>query len=174
MVVGVKVSTSVDKSMSPDPVKHCIPGFNTTSTERKPFDKHLSPFISSTSKTIQYGDTSIASVSTDNPAWSPGDSLFLHNYEGKFRRKKSIMNSPVFFNILNNVLTLNFRIQSDQEKPKQEKKLQERRQGLTSEERKFRRRRKGTDLKNRNNQIYFAVKLKLPRKINLIKYLLSK
>ena len=151
---------SVSKSKGLDPVKHCIPGFNATSQENKPFDKNLSPFISSNSKPIQYGDTSVASTSTDNPEWSPGDCLMPSNYEGRFKRTQSIINSPVPFDILDIiVINLNFRIQLEQEKLRSEKELLKRRQGLTSEGKKFKKRRKGTNLKKKRNQIYFPVKL---------------
>ena len=143
---------SISQSEFPNPNKHCIPGFNINLQERKPFDKNLSPFISCNSKAIQYGDTSIASTSTNNPAWSPGDCLFLSNYEGQFKRKQSIMTSPVPFDILNdNVINLNFRIQHEQKKQRPEKKLLKRRQMLTLEGRKFKKRGKGINLKSKSN-----------------------
>ena len=76
-----------------------IPGFDAASKVRKPVDTNLNPLIRCNSKPIQYGDTSINSICTDNPAWSPGDCLFLGNYEGKFIRKKCITSSLVIVSI---------------------------------------------------------------------------
>ena len=76
-----------------------IPGFDAASKVRKPVDTNLNPLIRCNSKPIQYGDTSIDSICTDNPAWSPGDCLLLGKYEGKFIRKKCITSSPVIFSI---------------------------------------------------------------------------
>ena len=79
--------------------RNSIPGFYAASKVRKSLDTNLSPLISCNSKPIQYGDTSIDSIRTDNPAWSPGDCLFLANYEGKFIRKKFITSTPVIVEI---------------------------------------------------------------------------
>ena len=74
-----------------------LPGFCPTSTTRKADDSNLSPFDISNPKTIQYGDTSIMSISTDDPRWSAGECKFLYKYEGQFRRQLHIMNSKVKF-----------------------------------------------------------------------------
>lgn len=75
-------------------VKPILPGLNTTLKVRKA-DNNLSPFLTSKSKLLQYGDTSIESISTDNPMWSPGYCPLLSKYEGRFRRKNGIVCSKV-------------------------------------------------------------------------------
>ena len=72
-----------------------IPGLNKACEERKPYDNNLSPLQIGKLKAIQYGDTSIDSTSTDDPAWSPGQCLDITKYEGIFKKKQSIMNSKV-------------------------------------------------------------------------------
>ena len=101
MTIGKKVLISDSKSNTTEghTDRDPIPGFYATSQVRKPVDTNLSPFICCNSNPIQYGDTSLASVSTDNPAWSPGDCQFLSNYEGKFIRKKTISSSPVIASV---------------------------------------------------------------------------
>ena len=76
-------------------VKPILPGLNTTSTVKKASDNNLSPFLTSKSKLLQYGDTSVESICTDNPMWSPGNCPFLSKYEGRFRRKNGIVCSKV-------------------------------------------------------------------------------
>ena len=100
MITGQKVliSDSQPNTTEGHTDRDPIPGFYAASQVRKPVDTNLSPFIGCNSKPIQYGDTSLASVSTDNPAWSPGDCMFLSKYEGKFIRKKDITSSPVIVN----------------------------------------------------------------------------
>ena len=84
-----------------DAVKRSIPGLCTTSKEKHPSDKNLSPFQICDLKPIQYGDTSIASTSTENPAWSPGECLNNGKYDGRFRKKQYYETSQVIHNILN-------------------------------------------------------------------------
>ena len=100
MVVGEKVLISNDKLKTPQvhAARNDIPGLYAASKVRKSVDTNLSPFQSYNSKPIQYGDTSIDSICTDNQEWSPGDCLFLSKYEGKFIRKKSVTSSPVIVN----------------------------------------------------------------------------
>ena len=101
MTIGKKVLISDSKSNTTEghTDKNSIPGFFAAAQVRKPVDTNLSPFIGCNSNPLQYGDASIASVSTDNPAWSPGDCQFLSNYEGKFIRKKTITSSPVIASV---------------------------------------------------------------------------
>ena len=47
-------------------VKPILPGLNTTSTVKKASDNNLSPFLTSKSELLQYGDTSVESICTDN------------------------------------------------------------------------------------------------------------
>ena len=72
-----------------------LPGFSPISKMRKADDTNLAPFHICNSKTIQYGDTSIPSICTDDPKWSAGECKFLSKYEGRFRRKPYIMSSKV-------------------------------------------------------------------------------
>ena len=101
MALGKKVLISECQSNTAEghTDRNSIPGFFAAALVRKPVDTNLSPFIGCNSKSIQYGDTSIASVSSANPAWSPGDCQFLSNYEGKFIRKKTITSSPVIASV---------------------------------------------------------------------------
>ena len=144
MVEGGKVLISEDKSKSTDnhSVRSLIPGYNAASRARKPTDINLCPLLNCNSKQIQYGDTSIASTGTDNPAWSPGDCQFLSKYEGKFKRNKLTMTSQVNSSILNaNIVILYFRTPNEQEKPRPERSLLERRQGPTIGGKRFKTRR---------------------------------
>ena len=88
---------SDEKTHSNDvhPAINFLPGFDGTAQLKKPVDKNLSPLMSCNSNVIQYKNGSIASVCTDSPLWSPGECLFLSNYEGQFRRKQSNLHSPV-------------------------------------------------------------------------------
>ena len=134
MITGQKVliSDSQPNTTEGHTDRDPIPGFYAASQVRKPVDTNLSPFICCNSNPIQYGDTSLASVSTDNPAWSPGDCQFLSKYEGKFKRNKLTMTSQVNSSILNaNIVILYFRTPNEQEKPRPERSLLERRQGPT-------------------------------------------
>ena len=76
-------------------VKPILPGLYPTSKVKKASDNNLSPFLTSKSKLLQYGDTSVESMCTDDPMWSPGYCLFLSKYEGRFRRKNGIGCSKV-------------------------------------------------------------------------------
>ena len=75
--------------------KNSIPGLSTTSQEKKPTDNNLSPFQISNLKPIQYGETLITSISTEDPRWSPGKCLYISRYEGRFRKKNCLINSKV-------------------------------------------------------------------------------
>ena len=72
-----------------------LPGFFPTSKIRKANDSNLSPFHICNSKTIQYGDTSLPSICTDDPKWSAGECKLLSKYEGRFMRKPYLMSSKV-------------------------------------------------------------------------------
>ena len=110
--------------------KHCtenhaamssIPGFSKTSKEKKPSDQNLSPFQICELTQIQYGDTSIASTSTENPAWSPGECLNIEIYEGRLRKKQYTISSQVILSNLNNLVSIiYFRTLFEQEKQRQE------------------------------------------------------
>ena len=75
--------------------KSSIPGLSKTSQEMKPTDNNLSPFQICNLKPIQYGDTLITSISTEDPRWSPGKCLNISKYQGIFRKNKCLMNSKV-------------------------------------------------------------------------------
>ena len=92
LIFGGTANSSDEKNHE----KHApIPGFSTTSEEKKPSDKNLNPFQICDMRPIQYGDTSIASTSTDNPVWSPGECLNIGKYEGRFRKKQCAISSQV-------------------------------------------------------------------------------
>ena len=134
MAVGEKVQISDDKLKTTDvhSARNIVPGLYAASKVRKPVDTNLSPFICCNSNPIQYGDTSLASVSTDNPAWSPGDCLFLSKYEGKFIRKKDITSSLVIVSIFNKKFLIScYRTHPEQEKPRSERLFGKRKQGPT-------------------------------------------
>ena len=97
-------AAKLGKPVAENPVKFLghaatdfLPGFCSTSTTQKADDSNLSPFEIYNPKTIQYGDTSITSICTDDPTWSAGECKFLSKYEGRFRRKSYIMSSKVKF-----------------------------------------------------------------------------
>ena len=62
-----------------------IPGFDPFAKIVPPNDDNLGPLISHPS--IQYGQTNLISIATDNPLWSPGACLNLHKYYGIFKVK---------------------------------------------------------------------------------------
>ena len=76
---------------------YVLPGFSPTSKIMKAYDSNLAPFHICTLKTIQYGDTSIPSICTDDPKWSAGECIFQSKYEGRFRKKPYIISSKVKF-----------------------------------------------------------------------------
>ena len=84
-----------DTKTIPAAFKPVIPGLNIDSKVKKASDKNLSPLLISNSKPLQYGDTSFTSISTDHPAWTPGECLLLAKYEGRFREKKNILTRQV-------------------------------------------------------------------------------
>ena len=87
-------------------VFNSIPGLNKACQERKPNDNNLSPLQIGKLKSIQYGDTSIASICTDDPAWLPGQCLDVSQYEGIFKKKQNILNSRVIMKFFNNFFIL--------------------------------------------------------------------
>ena len=95
LIFGGTANSSDEKNHEKHASKSSIPGFSTTSEEKKPSDKNLNPFQICDLRPIQYGDTSIASTSTDNPAWSPGECLNIGKYEGRFRKKQYAISSQV-------------------------------------------------------------------------------
>ena len=80
--------------------KPMIPGLDIWAEENKPYDKNLAPLSVSALKTLQYGDTTISSVTTDHPDWAPGTCPNLFKYEGNLRLKVSSLTQPVitYFN----------------------------------------------------------------------------
>ena len=97
-MVGVGKDHQSDEKLDPTEaysVKSLIPGLSSTSQQKKLTDNNLSPFQISNLKPIQYGNTLITSISTEDPRWSPGKCLDISRYEGRFRKKKCLMNSKV-------------------------------------------------------------------------------
>ena len=97
MICSTKADNSDEKKHCTDnhTAKSSIPGLSKTSEEKNPSDRNLSPFQFCGLRPIQYGDTSIVSTSTDNPAWSPGECLNIGKYEGRFRENRYTLNSQV-------------------------------------------------------------------------------
>ena len=75
--------------------KSNIPGFHKDSKRRQPKEKNLPPLYTPSIKTLQYGDTSLNSICTDNPAWSSGECLNISKYEGKFLVKRDMSSKKV-------------------------------------------------------------------------------
>ena len=82
---------SLKKSDQKYSEKSAIPGLLLDAKKTKLTDNNLIPLSNSFSKTIQYGDTSILSVHTDDPRWSPGECLNLSWYGGRFLIKKGTL-----------------------------------------------------------------------------------
>ena len=78
-------------------VKTTIPGLSLTAKEKTPSDENLSPLQICDLNPIQYGDTSIASTSTESPVWSPGECLDIGKYEGRFIKKTVQCEQPSNF-----------------------------------------------------------------------------
>ena len=76
-------------------MKPILPGLNPTSKVKKASDNNLSPFLTSKSKLLQYGDTSVEPTCTDDPMWSPGYCPLISKYEGRFRGKSGNVCSKV-------------------------------------------------------------------------------
>ena len=97
MIWCTKVNNSGEKRHSTNnhAAESSIPGFSKTSEEKNPSDQNLSPFQICGLRPIQYGDTSISSTSTEDPAWSPGDCLNIYKYEGRFIKKIYCVTSQV-------------------------------------------------------------------------------
>ena len=97
IVCSQKTSNSDEKKHLAEnhAVKSLIPGLSTSSEEKSPTDSNLSPFQICNSKSIQYGDTSILSTSTENPEWSPGECLNIFKYEGRFIKKQCNVTNQV-------------------------------------------------------------------------------
>ena len=74
--------------------KSSIPGFHKDSKRRQAKDKNLPPLYTP-SRTLQYGDTSLDSISTDDPVWSHGECLNISEYEGKFLVKRGMSSKKV-------------------------------------------------------------------------------
>ena len=68
-------------------LKTMVPGLNKDSEEKPSNDENLIPLSKSSTKCLQYGDTSLISVCTDDGLWAPGVCLNLEKYEGRFRIK---------------------------------------------------------------------------------------
>ena len=75
--------------------KSSIPGFHKDSKRRQAKDNNLPPLYTPSSRTLQYGDTSLDSISTDDPVWSNGECLNISKYEGKFLRKTGMSSKKV-------------------------------------------------------------------------------
>ena len=75
--------------------KSNIPGFQADSKRKQAKDKNLPPLYTPSSKALQYGDTSLNSISTDDPVWSHGDCLNISKYEGKFLVKRGMSSKKV-------------------------------------------------------------------------------
>ena len=67
--------------------KTLVPGLTIDSEEKPPNDENLIPLSKISTKCLQYGDTSLISVCTDDRLWVPGVCLNLEKYEGRFRIK---------------------------------------------------------------------------------------
>ena len=72
-----------------------IPGFCANAKIISTKDEFLAPLKKSRFKSIQYGDTSLISIRTDDPHWYPGHCLNISKYEGRFVVKKSIVDKKV-------------------------------------------------------------------------------
>ena len=70
-------------------VKPMIPGLDPHAEVKSVDDKNLAPFSLTYPKTLQYGDTTFISISTNHPDWAPGECLNLHKHEGNFKVKTS-------------------------------------------------------------------------------------
>ena len=66
-----------------------MPGLNSDAKKKILTDMNLLPFSHNSPKTVQYGDTSIYSIHTNHPSWSPGACKNLEKYEGRFIRRES-------------------------------------------------------------------------------------
>ena len=105
-------------------VCNSIPGLSTACQERKPNDNNLSSLQSGDFKVIQYGNTSTASISTDDPVWSPGECLDINKYQGRFKKKQSIRNKKVIFiSVIINFSFYFFRILKEQKNQRPESLL---------------------------------------------------
>ena len=134
---GVFFSGAKESPIIDDRQTCLLPGFSSASVIKEPIDSNLSPFLANNVKPIQYGDTSIASICTDDPLWSAGKCLFLSQYEGRYRKRKIINTTMVNSFILSNLyLIYVFRILSELGMQRQEKELLEKNQEHTRNEKK--------------------------------------
>ena len=62
---------------------------------KKAEEKNLQPLDTPSSKALQYGDTSLNSISTDDTVWSHGVCLNISKYEGKFLVKRGMSSKKV-------------------------------------------------------------------------------
>ena len=70
-------------------IKKTIPGLDLHAREKSTDDKNLAPFSLTNPKTLQYGNTSFISHSTDHPDWAAGECFNLQKYTGIYRVKVS-------------------------------------------------------------------------------------
>jgi hypothetical protein len=89
----MKSFVSCNDEMKDD--KFIIPGLVLGAETKNTKDENLAPFNTTDQRTLQYGDTTFISISTDHPDWAPGECLNLHKYEGNFRRKSSSITQQV-------------------------------------------------------------------------------
>ena len=75
--------------------KSNIPGFQADSKRKQAKDKNLPPLYTPSSKALQYGDTSLNSISTDDLVWSHGVCLNISKFEGKFLVKRVMSSKKV-------------------------------------------------------------------------------
>ena len=72
-----------------------VPGLDHRAVEKSTDDKNLAPLSLTSSKTIQYGNTSIESCSTDHPDWAAGKCQNLEKYSAFYRVKCSRITQQV-------------------------------------------------------------------------------
>ena len=85
-----------------------IPGLDPTATLRSPTDENLPPLEFIPSKSFQYGQTNLISISTDHPQWSPGFCLYLEKYAGICKVKTAgIYQQVLLFALISWMLKLN-------------------------------------------------------------------
>ena len=83
--------------------KSVIPGLVFDTKQTKLTDRNLIPLRNNYPKVIQYGDTSLFSVHTDDPRWAPGGCLNLSQYVGRFLMKKESLNTQKVFRLITSI-----------------------------------------------------------------------
>ena len=83
--------------------KSVIPGLVFDTKKTKLIDNNLITFSNSFPTIIQYGDTSLISVHTDDPRWSPGGCLNLSHYVGRFLMKKESLKTQKVFKLITSI-----------------------------------------------------------------------